>query len=206
NRRSHEAKAPMRSASTGADDLSWREVQAILHEELNRLPEAYRAALVLCFLQSQTLDEAARELGCGKGALRGRLQRARQLLHARLARRGLGAMALVAAWAVTRTASATCVAAAAKAAVTIAAGGAARTVVSAKVAALAESVVKTMLLSKLKLTAVVFAIGLSTFAMLGFGLAAFTDATLAADGDLQARPRQTPTSELEKLQGRWIAV
>src|ERR1700680_3616296 len=96
-RRSHEAQAPSRSASSPGGDLSWRGVQAGLHEELNRLPEEYRAALVLCFLECLTLDEAARQLGCGKGALRGRLERARQLLQSRLARRGLGPMAPVAA-------------------------------------------------------------------------------------------------------------
>jgi RNA polymerase sigma factor (sigma-70 family) len=60
-RRSHEAQAPSRSTSSPGEDLSWREVQAVLHEELNRLPEEYRAALVLCFLECRTLDEAARQ-------------------------------------------------------------------------------------------------------------------------------------------------
>src|SRR5262249_22717151 len=56
SRRNHEAKTPVRSVSSPADDLSWREVQAVLHEELNRLPEEYRAPLVLCYLESRTLD------------------------------------------------------------------------------------------------------------------------------------------------------
>ena len=97
-RRRRETKALVRPLSSSVDDLSWREVQAVLHEELNRLPETHRVPLILCFLENQTLDEAARQLGCGKGALRGRLERARQLLQARLVRRGLGPMALVAAW------------------------------------------------------------------------------------------------------------
>src|SRR6476660_4039149 len=45
NRRSHEVKAPVRPVSSPADDLTWREVQAVLHEELNRLPEESRAPL-----------------------------------------------------------------------------------------------------------------------------------------------------------------
>ena len=151
SRRSHEAKTPSRSASSPADDLSWREVQAVLHEELNRLPDVYRAPLVLCFLESRTLDEAARQLGCGKGALRGRLERARQLLGSRLTRRGLGPMALVAAWAVTGAASASCVASTVQAAATVAAGGAATAVVSDRAAALTEGVVKAMYRTKLKL-------------------------------------------------------
>src|SRR5262249_3027237 len=152
-RRNHEAKTPVRFVSSPADDLTWREVQAALHEELNRLPEQYRAPLVLCYLESRTLDEAAKQLGCGKGALRGRLERARQLLQSRLARRGLGPLALVAAWAVTGTASASCLASTVKAAATVAAGGAATLVVWAKVAALTEGVVKAMFASKVKIAA-----------------------------------------------------
>src|SRR5262249_51543969 len=134
-------------------DLTWREVQAVLHEELLRLPDEYRAPLVLCFLESRTLDEAAKQLGCGKGALRGKLQRARQLLQSRLARRGLGPMALVAAWAVTSPASANLVASTAKAAGTIAAGGSVTAVVSTKVVALTEGVMNAMFASKVKIAA-----------------------------------------------------
>ena len=74
-RRSHEAKALVHAASSPVDDLTWREVQAVLHDELNRLPEQFRAPLILCYLEGRTLDEAAKRLGCGKGTLRGRLER-----------------------------------------------------------------------------------------------------------------------------------
>src|SRR6516165_5371341 len=156
SRRNHEAKTPVRSVSSPADDLTWREVQAALHEELNRLPEEYRAPLVLCFLESRTLDEAAKRLGCGKGALRGRLERARQLLQSRLARRGLGPMALVAAWAVTSPTSAKLVLSTAKAAATVAAGGGVTAVVSTKVVALTEGVMNAMFASKVKIAASMF--------------------------------------------------
>src|SRR5262249_60743413 len=94
------------AASSPVDDLTWREVQAVLHDELNRLPEQFRAPLILCYLESRTLDEAAQALGCGKGALRGKLERARQLLQSRLARRGIGPIALLGVLAVTATAPA----------------------------------------------------------------------------------------------------
>jgi RNA polymerase sigma factor (sigma-70 family) len=151
NRRSHEARAPVPSASSPTDDLSWREIQAVLHEELSRLPGEYRAAIVLCFLESRTLDDAATQLGCGKGALRGRLERARHLLQSRLTRRGVGPMVLVVAWAVSGPASANLVSSTAKAAATVAAGYAATSVVSAKVTALTEGVMKAMFVTKLKI-------------------------------------------------------
>src|SRR5436190_1686928 len=70
-------------------DMSLREVQGILFEELEKLPEAYRAPLVLCGLEEKSLDEAARLLGWTKGAVKWRLQRGRELLRVRLRRRGL---------------------------------------------------------------------------------------------------------------------
>jgi RNA polymerase sigma factor (sigma-70 family) len=70
-------------------DLSARDLLRALHEEVNRLPEKYRAPLVLCYLQERTQDEAARLLGCTEGALRGRLLRGREWLRERLAQRGL---------------------------------------------------------------------------------------------------------------------
>jgi RNA polymerase sigma factor (sigma-70 family) len=161
-RRRVEAKAPVRAVPSSIDDLSWREVQAVLHEELNRLPEIHRAPLVLCFLESRSLDQAAGQLGCGKGALRGRLERARQLLQARLVRRGLGTMAFVAAWtlpgAVSALPSADLMLATAKAATTVAAGGTAASVVSAKVAALTQGVVRAMFITKIKTCAFILAV------------------------------------------------
>src|SRR5581483_3297027 len=69
--------------------LSAREVLEILDEEIQRLPERYRLAVVLCHLDGRTYAEAARLLGCTVGTLRGRLERGRRRLHDRLVRRGL---------------------------------------------------------------------------------------------------------------------
>jgi RNA polymerase sigma factor (sigma-70 family) len=70
-------------------EISLREAQASLHEELAALPERLRQPLVLCYLQGQTRDEAARRLGWSQGTLKRRLEQGRKLLHARLSRRGL---------------------------------------------------------------------------------------------------------------------
>jgi len=71
------------------DDLTWRELRVVLHEELDQLPEKYRSPLVLCHLEGKTQDEAAHQLGWTSGMLRGRLLRGRDLLRGRLSRRGL---------------------------------------------------------------------------------------------------------------------
>src|SRR5262245_12044015 len=67
-------------------DPSWRDACAILHQELDGLPEVYRRPLVLCYLRGLTRDEAARELGCTVGVLKGNLERGRSRLRTRLSR------------------------------------------------------------------------------------------------------------------------
>jgi len=65
------------------------EWQEILDAELSRLPDKYRAPLVLCYLQGKSNAEAARLLHCEIDAVRKRLSRARDCLRSRLAGRGV---------------------------------------------------------------------------------------------------------------------
>jgi RNA polymerase sigma factor (sigma-70 family) len=65
------------------------DLQPLLHEEINRLPEYYRNPVVLCYIESKTNEQAARELRCPVGTVKGRLARARELLKSRLRRRGV---------------------------------------------------------------------------------------------------------------------
>jgi RNA polymerase sigma factor (sigma-70 family) len=75
--------------ATPPADPSWREACVILHEEVDRLPERLRRPLVLCYFEGFSRDEAAEQLGWSAGTVKGRLERGRLLLKARLTRRGI---------------------------------------------------------------------------------------------------------------------
>jgi hypothetical protein len=97
-RRRSEVEAAARPPEPPTDDPSLREGLAVLDEELARLPERYRAVLIVCCLEGRSRDEAAVQLGWSEGQVKGRLERARELLRTRLARRGveLGGLLLAA--------------------------------------------------------------------------------------------------------------
>jgi RNA polymerase sigma factor (sigma-70 family) len=97
-RRTLDAAALDSLAETGPDPAEC-ELRAALDEEVNRLPEHYRAAFVLCYLEGRTNEEAARELGRPVGTILSRLARAREQLRCRLTRRGFALPAGFAAWA-----------------------------------------------------------------------------------------------------------
>jgi RNA polymerase sigma factor (sigma-70 family) len=160
-RRAKESKVPGRQPAT---EHAWSDLLPILDTELKALPDKYRAAVVLCDLEGKSRTVAARQLGLAVGTLSTRVARGRALLARKLVRHGMIFSSAALAVTLAATPTAACVppllfmktvqAVAGYAASELAAG-----VVSAKVAALMEGVLKTMFLNKLKLaTAMLLAV------------------------------------------------
>gem|GEM_PF-2971502 len=88
-RRARETRAAIDpTASVAVTDPAREPSYASLHAEIDRLPEKYRSPVILCHLQGQTIDQASRQLGWPPGTVAGRLARARERLRTRLVRQG----------------------------------------------------------------------------------------------------------------------
>jgi RNA polymerase sigma factor (sigma-70 family) len=137
------------------------DLQPLLDGELSRLPAKYRTVIVLCDLEGKTRKEAAQQLRLPEGTVGSRLGRARTMLAKRLARHGLAVSAAALATALPQSVASAAVPTSVmtstiKAATLVAAGQAtASAVLTAKSAALMEGVLKSMLMSKLKIGAAV---------------------------------------------------
>jgi RNA polymerase sigma factor (sigma-70 family) len=171
-RRARERQVAVMPEPEATEQGLWGDLQPLLDEELSRLPDKYRLAIVLCDLEGKTRKEAARQLGLPDGTVASRLMRGRALLAKRLARHGLavsgGALAAVLAQNVASAGVPASVVSATIEAATLLAAGQVAGAVSVKVAALTEGVLKTMLLDKLK---GMVTVGLFV-AVLGAGLSA----------------------------------
>ncbi len=182
-RRARERRVAEMMASGIPTDSSWSDLRPILDEELSRLPEKYRAPLILCYLEGKTNVEAGRMLGWPAGSMSKRLARGRELLRSRLAKRGLAFTSPVLATLVAEHAQASIPAAlwqiSLKAAIMVGAGQALTGVVSTQVGTLVHGVMKTMFMTKVKV-----GIGL----LLGVGILAMT-------GKLALQPSVTATAE-----------
>jgi RNA polymerase sigma factor (sigma-70 family) len=192
-RRARERQVTEMPEPAATEQVVSSDLQPLLDQELSRLPDKYRVAIVLCDLGGKTRKAAARQLGVPEGTLAARLARGRVMLAKRLARHGLavsgGVLGAVLAENVASAGVPTSVVSSTiKATTLFAAGQAAATgAISTKVAALTEGVLKTMLLTKLKIATAL----LMALTLLGAGSVVLTR-SLSAAGEPQAKEAGQP--------------
>ncbi|MBL8794491.1 MAG: sigma-70 family RNA polymerase sigma factor [Planctomycetia bacterium] len=159
--------------TTATDD---QEARLVIDEELQQLPRKYRVPLVLCYLEGKTNEATAKYLRCPPGTLKTRLARGRELLRARLERRGLalsaaGLAALLAPEALQAAVAPTLTEATLEAATLCAAGQAVASAASAPVASLVDGAVRELFVAKLQAVAGAALLLLAVGA--GFGFVAY---------------------------------
>jgi RNA polymerase sigma factor (sigma-70 family) len=207
------------TATESPDPREWEILSPVLDGELNRLAEKYRAPLILHHLEGLTKEEVAGQLGWNEGTVSSRLHRGRELLRARLVRRGVGFSAgllttLLADYASASPLPAATATSIVKAGPLVAAGKAALTgVASAEVAALTNGTIRTMLAAKVvKAGAAVLATGVLGAAVAvgaargsppgavqGDGVErARRTASIAADDRPDSKRRRRPRSRIDE--------
>lgn len=204
-----------------ATNDEWERLQPVLDKELNALPDKYRLPVILCDLEGRTRRAVARELKIPDGTLSNRLTAARRMLARGLSRHGVafsgGAVAMMLSQkAASAGVPASLMEGTVKAGTLMLGGKIVGTIVSAKVVALTEGVVKAMFLTKLKTL-----IAVSVF--LGFvalGIGRLTHGVAAANyGQIKEAPKSdvqksssnvsgtgSSKTDLQKLHGTWTLV
>jgi RNA polymerase sigma factor (sigma-70 family) len=188
-RRARERQAEVAPHPATTPDDGPPELLARLDEELNRLPEKYRAAVVLCELEGRPRKDAAHALGLPEGTLSSRLAAARRLLARRL-RRHLPAV----------TAGTLAEALAGQAAAVPAPPVGAAGPASGRATALADGLLRAALLAKVKaaLVAVLLVVG-----VVAAGLVAFTPGG-PTGAELPGRPGPDEIDEPSAEVARWM--
>jgi RNA polymerase sigma factor (sigma-70 family) len=201
-RRARELRASIKSTAEAPTEDGWEELLPLLDEELHGLPDKYRVPVVLCDLEGKSRKEVARLLGLPEGTLSWRLAHARKVLAGRLARYGLAVSGGALASVLSERMASACVTSAlatstAKAALALAAGqGLTAGAVPARVVALAEGVVKTMLLTKLRAF-----VAVAVVVTVSAGVVGLSYRTTAAEPTKAAPPSaaQAAADDLEAL-------
>jgi RNA polymerase sigma factor (sigma-70 family) len=195
-RRKHEKRSAKHDATRSVSNETPHDpdLQAAVHEEVNRLPAKYREPVVLCDLEGRTHQEAARCLGWPIGTVKSRQSHGRKLIRDGLARRGFE---LVLAGAVVESLRQTTVAAisrhVSRSTVSAALRHSARLVigfsVSAHVLTLTQGVLRTMFCIRFRFLAV------TTLA----GLLAAGSASVYVRGSPQQQAQQEQTPPQSKI-------
>lgn len=199
-------KQEMPTVESDAD--RWEELRPVLDQELNRLPDDFRAVVVLCDLEGKTRLEAAQQLGLPPGTVASRLARGRALLAKRLARHSLAmsAPALAAilvesapkvpAWLMESTS---------EAAARLATGSGSAGLVSVRVAELTELVARGMTLTRINAVLATLLVLIT----LGIGIGTFitpAQANVKPDARKMESPDVVEPSANEKIDGTLYAI
>jgi uncharacterized protein (TIGR03067 family) len=208
------------------DEVIWRDLRPLLHEEIGRLPERYRLPLVLCYLEGKTSEQAASFLGLPKGTVQSRLSRARERLRQRLIRSGLALTGgVLTALLVENVAQAvvpvTLAASTLKAASLFASGAITAGGIPASVLAHAEGMLRAAFVAKLKLATAILmgvtAVGVGTGVVLygvrpSVGGDRVTDSQPLPASTSKENPQVLPRTsdqmaeDRNKLQGVWVVA
>jgi RNA polymerase sigma factor (sigma-70 family) len=191
------------------DDAFGPELRSKLDRELSRLPEKYRSAIVLCHLEGKSLRDAAQQMRVAEGTIGSRLSRGREMLARRLARPGVNVPAIAVAAVLTEQAASAAEPGALlgsliQAVGQMAAGQAAAGPIPPKVAALAEGVLKTIFLKKLKAAMLIFALVTGLLAASGVLLGTLADEKPPIEENRAEIP--DPTKRGDKALASYIVV
>ena len=187
-RRRREQQAGQAMPTSPLSEAAFRELQLLLDEGLNRLPEKYRTPFVLCCLEGKSKSEAARELGWKEGTVSSRLAQARKQIQQFLSQRGVTLSAVLTAAGIAENTASACVppllAASSVRVAMLFASGTSAAMATAKAAQLAETLLRSMAALPWKTaTALLMAVSL---AVGGAGMA------YHAEGEKQAPASEPP--------------
>ena len=202
-RTSEQPGVDLSTLAASADPVN-ADLRYVLHEEVRRLPEKFRAPVVLCYLEGKTNEEAARQLQLPVGTVKARLSRARDMMRLRLARRGMdAAVALLGEDSRLRTRNTASVLpiilfdATVRAAMRTAVGGAAQGLATARAVGLAKVVAAAMQLARLKVAGVV----LAAACLIGVGTTALSFLTRTGEGSVSLTAPETTAQTTASPQG-----
>jgi RNA polymerase sigma factor (sigma-70 family) len=88
-RRVHEKQISEMPDVAAVEPVAWVNLETLFDQELAKLPDKYRSAIVLCDLEGKKGKDAAQQMKIPEGTLASRLRTGRVLLAKRLARRGV---------------------------------------------------------------------------------------------------------------------
>jgi HlyD family secretion protein len=163
-RRRRRERRAAHSKALEHETMFCQETEQLLHAEIDRLPERFRAPVILCDLEGRTHEQVARHLGWPVGTVKSRLSRAHERLRDRLRRRGLASEGGLHAIAMGSTGLQELIPEALVESTTLAAVrfGASRIIANRSVASLAQGVLRAMFVSRFLKTVPVLLVSCAT--------------------------------------------